>query len=260
MVCRWKWPVCRNEKLSMSKIKIYIGRNNGLPNVDRSFDFLKSKLEKHLDSVVVIDSDSDEFEYPALKKMWDDSQKEDFFGLYLHCKASSKENEDEFQNGLAWLEYMLFGLVDNMELCLDHLSKGADLVGSMWYRHFKGNCFWFRSEYIRGLMNPMTMDIKNRYHAEYWCAQNYWWGGYRYPMVKNLFYIPLSTDNDFIHLKRNKYIPNINERNRCCDIGTIIKSNNYTIFNDIELSYEDSVKYKSEIIKFSNYDSVIKIK
>jgi hypothetical protein len=242
------------------KIKIYIGKNEDLPNIDRSFDYLKGKLYKYWGDVIVVNSSSSQFEYPALKRIWDDSQNKEFFGLYLHCKGASKTDEQEFQNGLAWLEYMLYGLVDNMELCLDHLSKGADLVGSMWYRHFKGNCFWFKSEYIRGLMNPMTMDTNNRYHAEYWCAQNYWWGKYKYPMVKNLFYIPLNSDNDFIELKRSGYKPDLNQRNKCCDIGAVISSNNYTIFNDIELSIEDSNKYKSEIIKFSNYDSVIEIK
>lgn len=241
-------------------MKIYIGKNDDLPNVERSFDYLRSKLENYWGDVIVVNSSSSQFEYPTLKRVWDDSQNEEFFGLYLHCKGASKTDEQEFQNGLAWLEYMLYGLVDNMELCLEHLSKGADLVGSMWYRHFKGNCFWFKSEYIRGLMNPMTMDTSNRYHAEYWCAQNYWWGRYRYPMVKNLFYIPLNSDNDFIELKRNGYKPDLNQRNKCCDIGALISSKNYTIFNDIELRIEDSNKHKSEIIKFSNYDSIIEIK
>lgn len=241
------------------KIKIYIGKNKDLPNIDRSFDYLKSKLGKYWDDVIVVNSSSSQFEYPALKRIWDDSQNEEFFGLYLHCKGASKTDEQEFQNGLAWLEYMLYGLVDNMELCLEHLSKGADLVGSMWYRHFKGNCFWFRSDYVRGLMIPMSMDTTNRYHAEYWCAQNYWWCGYKYPKVKNLFYIPLNSDNDFIELKRNGYVPDLNERNECSNIEVEIQSNNYTIFNDINITLSDYNKYNNEIIKFSNYDSNIKI-
>lgn len=242
------------------KIKIYIGKNDGLPNVDRSLAILRDKLDKCWGNVIIVNSDGSQFEYPALKKIWDDSQTYNFYGLYLHCKGASKTDEEQFQNGIAWLEYMLYGLVDNMDLCLDHLRSGADLIGSMWYRHFKGNCFWFKSEYIRGLIDPMTMDTNNRYQAEYWCAQHYWWGRHRYPMVKNLFYIPLNSDNDFIELQRNGYKPDLNQRNKCCDIGAAISSNNYTIFNDIEMSIEDNHKYKSEIIKFSNYDSVIEIK
>lgn len=240
-------------------IKIYICKNNDLPNVDRSFNFLRSKLDRYWDNVIVVNSSGSEFEYPALQKIWEDSQNEDFYGLYLHCKGASKVDDEQLQNGLAWLEYMLYGLVDNIDSCLAHLSKGADLVGSMWYRHFKGNCFWFRSDYVRGLMRPMTMDITNRYHAEYWCAQNYWWGGYRYPKVKNLFYIPLNSDNDFIELKRNGYIPDLSEMNVCNNIEEAIKSNNYTIFTDINISLSDYNKYNTDIIKFSNYDSNIKI-
>ena len=239
--------------------KIYIGMNDDLPNASASFEVIKNKLKNNIDNAIVVNSSSFMFEYPALQRIWQDSQSEDFFGLYIHCKGASKIDIDQLQNGLAWLEYMLYGLVDNMDLCIDHLTRGADLVGSMWYRHFKGNCFWFRSDYVRGLMSPMSMDTTNRYHAEYWCAQNYWWGGYKYPKVKNLFYIPLNSDNDFLQLKRSGYVPDLNEESVCNDIQAAITSNNYTIFNNINISLSDYNKYNNEIIKFSNYDSNIKI-
>jgi len=242
------------------KIKIYIGKNEDLPNIDRSFDYLKGKLDKYWGDVIVVNSSSSQFEYPALKRIWDDSQNEEFFGLYLHCKGASKTIEKEFQNGLAWLEYMLYGLVDNMELCLEHLSNGADLVGSMWYRHFKGNCFWFRSDYVRGLKNPMELDQSNRYQAEYWIAQHYWWGGYRYPKVKNLFYLPICSDNDFLNLKTNAVIPDINERNKCESISSIINSGNYDIYDDIELSVEEFNIFKDRLIQYTSYDYKISYK
>ena len=241
-------------------MKIYISRNDDLPNVDRSFSILKNKLDKYWNNVIVINSSSSQFEYPALKRIWDDSQVEEFYGLYLHCKGSSKTDEEQFQNGLAWLEYMLYGLVDNINLCLDHLKSGADLVGSMWYRHFKGNCFWFKSEYIRGLMNPMTMDITSRYQAEYWCSQNYWWGRYKYPKVMNLFYMPIETDNDFIKLKSKNYIPSLTDRNKCCNISEVISKNNYSIYNDLDLTWNDFYLFKDEIVKHANYNSIITIK
>lgn len=241
-------------------MKIYISKNDDLPNAERSFDFLKNKLDKYLSDVIVVNSKRDQFEYPALKRIWDDSQVECFDGLYLHCKGSSKVDGEQFQNGLAWLEYMLYGLIDNIELCIDHLNNGADLVGSMWYRHFKGNCFWFKSEYVRGLINPMTMDITNRYQAEYWCAQNYWYGGYKYPKVMNLFYMPIETDNDFIKLKMRNYIPSLTDRNKCCNISEVILKNDYSIYNDLNLTWNDFYLFKDEIVKHTNYNSVITIK
>lgn len=242
------------------KIKIYIGKNDGLPNVDRSLAILRGKLDKCWDNVIIVNSSSSQFEYPALKRMWDDSQTDSFYGLYLHCKGASKTDEEQFQNGIAWLEYMLYGLVDNMDLCLDHLRSGADLVGSMWYRHFKGNCFWFKSEYIRGLMDPMTMDTNNRYQAEYWCAQNYWWGRYKYAKVMNLFYIPLDTDNDFIRLKRENYIPSLTSRNECGNISEVIAKKNYSVYNELNLTWNDFDSFKDEIVKHTNYNSVVTIK
>lgn len=259
MVRRWERNQCINQEVFLVNIKIYIGKNDDLPNVDRSFDFIKSKLEKHWDNVIVVNATANQFEYPALKRLWDDSQHKDFFGLYLHCKGASKTSEQEFQNGLAWLEYMLYGLVDNMELCLEHLSNGADLVGSMWYRHFKGNCFWFASEYVRGLKNPLELDQSNRHQAEYWAAQQYWWGGYRIPMVKNLFYLPWKSDGDFFSLKKNNIIPYIDQKYRCVSISNVISSKNYMVFDEIVLTKKENEIHRNIIPEYINYDAVIKI-
>ncbi len=245
------------------KIKIFIGCNKDLINYQKSFDFIQNKINQSdlsNESVEIIDSPSSRFEYPALHKMWEDSQSEDLFGLYLHCKGSSKPDGVQFENGLAWLEYMIYGLIDNSDTCINHLNSGADIVGSMWYRHFKGNCFWFRSDYLRGLKNPLELDQNNRYQAEYWIAQHYWWGGYRYPKVKNLFYIPIESDNDFLKFKLNNFVPEINEKNKCCNIEYVIQNNHFSVYDELEISVDDNDKYKNIIEKYINYNSNVIIK
>ena len=245
------------------KIKIYISCNDDLVNYQKSYDSIRIKLNESklsLCEVIAVNSPSSRFEYPALSKLWQDSQHDDFYGLYLHCKGSSKQDGVEFDNGSAWLYYMLFGLVDNSDVCIGHLDAGADLVGAMWYRHFKGNCFWFKSDYIRGLKDPLMLDQNNRFQAEYWCAQQYWWGGYRYPKVKNLFYIPIESDKDFIKFKLDNFIPEINERNECSDIEYAIRNNHLSVYNEIKITEDEMVKYRNVLNQYTNYNSVITIK
>jgi len=244
------------------KIKIFIGCNKDLINYQKSFDFIQNKINQSdlsNESVEIIDSPSGRFEYPALHKMWEDSQSEDFFGLYLHCKGSSKPDGVQFENGLAWLEYMIYGLIEHSDTCINHLNSGSDIVGSMWYRHFKGNCFWFKSDYLRGLKNPLELDQTNRYQAEYWIAQQYWWGGYKFPKVKNLFYLPWKSDEDFLSLKQHSITPDINEINRCVSISNIINSKNYMVFDEIVVTEKENEMYSNIIPEYMNYNAIIRI-
>jgi len=90
--------------------------------------------------------------------------------------------------------------------------------------------------------------------------QNYWWGRYRYPKVMNLFYLPLETDNDFIKLKRENYIPSLTSRNECRNISEVIAKKNYSVYNELNLSWNDFDSFKDEIVKHTNYNSVVTIK
>jgi len=283
--------------------RVYISCNS-LPNTQRSLEFLYQKLYnsslKNEEIILVHDSkfkiDSvnsyslnikyvqgtdDIFEYSALHKMWEDSQNLDFYGLYLHCKGSSKTDEIEFLNNIAWAEYMLFGLIENIDLCLYHLENGADLVGSMWFRHFKGNFFWCKSSFIKKLFDPLHfvehMPCYGRYAAEYWCSFAFWYGkdnplsatlhSYRYgndiplpyPKIKNLFYLSLQTDADFLNLKKQYIIPDLNYKSTCYDINEVIKNEEHYlgIYDKIIITKKDFEKNKDVLFKFMNYDSEI---
>ena len=245
-------------------IRIYIGKNTDLPRVAQSFEYIRarialSELSEH--HVEVIESSSDKFEYPALDKCWEDSQHTDFYGLYIHCKGASKSDEKEFMNGLAWLHYMLFGLVNNSKACIEHMDKGADLVGCMWYRHFKGNCFWFKSSYVRNLTRPMSLNIANRYSAEYWCSQAYWSNpGAALPKVKNLFYLPIASDADFLGLVENNYIADMTYTNQCTELSQVIARNDYSIFDELIITKEEQLKYADVLDKYMNYNGRVSLK
>jgi hypothetical protein len=200
---------------------------------DNNFNFYN--LNKYNLKISYILGEDNSFEYPCLYRLWVDSLNDNFFGLYLHCKGSSKTENLDIENSYAWMYYMLLGLVDNTDLCLYYLNKGADLVGSMWYRHFKGNFFWFKSEYIKKLINPMSLIDSGRFAAEYWCGSHYWFNSnIPIPLVKNLFYLPLVNDLSFIELKNKNYMPDLTERYVCNDIDEVIANNYYGIFDEIK--------------------------
>lgn len=253
------------------KIKIYFSCNRGLPNLKKSLSHISEKLRNSdipKDNLQFIDSNRHESnnlneagEYPALNKLWLDSHTDNFYALYLHCKGASKTNETELLNSLAWADYMLYGLLDNYKLCLEHMNNGADLVGSMWYRHFKGNFFWIRSDYARKLHGPYELNTSNRLSAEYWCSQSYWqYPNTPLPKVKNLYYLPIKTDNDFLNLSLIKYIPSFTNKNKCIDLKAVINSKNYSVYDQLELRKEDFDENHNQIHKYINYDSIITFK
>ena len=247
--------------------RIYISCNT-LPNTCNSLAYLYKKISnsnlKDIPIILVHDSnfnyydlneydlnikyklgEDNSFEYPCLHKIWVDSSLETFHGLYLHCKGSSKTENSEIANSIAWMHYMLIGLINNADFCVNYLNNGADLVGSMWYRHFKGNFFWFNSSYVSKLINPEALKNNGRFAAEYWCATHYWYDKtVAMPVVKNLYYLPIKDDSSFLELKNKNYIPHLKEKYTCEDIDSVIKSNYYGIFNEIK-NVESISKYLS---------------
>lgn len=236
-------------------VRIYISSNPDLINHARSLSALLDRIQSsglQKFQLRIVNVPSSHFEYPALNQMWRDSLEEDFYALYLHCKGSSKADEEAFQNGLAWMHYMAVGVIDNYQICLKHLDLGADLVGSMWYRHFKGNFFWAKSSYLRTLFDPSAFGCLNRYDAEFWCAQFYFYrtSAIR-PRVKNLFYLPTVNDDHYVSLLRNGYVPNLYNRTLCTHLAKVKASNNFMIYDDIVLNGESD----EDVAAYSNYNS-----
>lgn len=198
------------------------------------------------------------FEFPALAQVRLDCQKDNFYGLYLHTKGSSKEDETQWQNAVAWIHYMMLGLLDHSEQCLDHLSSGAQLVGSQWYWHFKGNFYWFDSEYLAQLVDPMLMDLDYRNNCEHWCSYSYWWGRYSLPKIRNLFYMPLTSDADYLNLLNQNFYPDFSQKHYYH--GTVIELINrgwYGAYDLMRLSDQDIKQFPIIIAKYLNYDGAV---
>jgi len=275
------------------KTKIYISVNS-LPNTNYVLGLILNKLENSKaanfeiniihDSMFNIDifekitklninfilGDDNLYEYPALRKLWLDSKNDDFYALYLHVKGASKVNHNELLNSIAWMEYMLFGLIDNLDLCINHMNAGADIVGSMWHNHFKGNFFWCKSSYVKTLLDPYNFTINDRFNAEYWISMpfdKHWFDvtktefnlDLKVPYIKNLFYLPIKNDlTDFLELKTKKYCPDLNEKKISHNIINII-GNYFIAYDEIYISEENFNKLSNELSAYLNYDAKINI-
>lgn len=263
-------------------IRIYISCNQ-LVNTRASLNLLLSRIRQsklhHCDIVIAHSADwdfqydvhdlnlqfhntdytSQHFEFPALLKVLQDSQHDEFFGLYLHCKGSSKTDSAEWDNCVAWAEYMLYGVLDHSDQCLYHLQQGCDLVGSQWHWHFKGNFYWFRSDYVRQLVDPMLMDQDYRFNCEFWPAYSFWWGRYSLPKVKNLFYMQnLHADTDYLILKHQRYVPSLNTKTvHTGSFAEFVQTQWAGAFDVILVNNAEMHNYHAVFAKYLNYDGVI---
>jgi len=159
------------------KIKIYLhnyrfhSESNWKPIYDEIIQCIKdSNLLNHAELIICHKDSSELYEWTTLSKIWSDSQKEDFYILYIHNKGATHLNEITRINCDSWRKYMLHFNVMNWEKCVEKL-KDYTAVGVEKYLepklHFAGNFFWTKSNYVRILEDPKKFE-NDRMYAEMW--------------------------------------------------------------------------------------------
>lgn len=126
---------------------------------------------------VVVTHYSSEFvsEACTLNALRDYVSKKDGFVLYLHSKGVSwsGSSREAFVND--WVDFMSFFCVENWSLALSKLNEGFDLAGVNFQagpnvlRHFSGNFWWARNDYVRKLRRVSDFD---RDDSERWVCQH----------------------------------------------------------------------------------------
>lgn len=216
---------CKNnwEEIVREQIQL-IQTSNLYDNLDKIYinvigDNSDIKVVKSLigKNKVFLSKISNEFEFPTLDKILDLSDKEDFFGLYIHTKSSSYDIDYESKNYLNfWKDLMNHQLIKNWSFCCKQLEE-YDLVGTLFKKgnigveeywkkksnipkhssklytdHFSGNFFWFNSNYFKNF-DKLSKDQKlNRFNAEW------------YPFKNNPKYYVICTDIDYWKEKLEK--------------------------------------------------------
>ena len=109
-----------------------------------------------------------EAENVMTRKIWDDSQDEDFQILYLHSKGITSVdnhlingNAQTFKNYYYWRHFLNWGVIEKWKDCVAALDI-YDLAGVNYFDepapHFSGNFWWANSSYVRHLPDPSTKD------------------------------------------------------------------------------------------------------
>lgn len=142
-------------------------------------DYEKVNIEYH-------SANSKEYEFPALQMLYDDCLQEDICGLYLHSKGVTCPKSE---GGKYWRDYMNYYNICKWDTCLNEIeNEGFDACGVKlieWdgKQHYSGNFFWFNSDYINTLQSPDSLNINDRYQAEFWIGS----GNGKFSCISNEF-------------------------------------------------------------------------
>jgi hypothetical protein len=112
------------------------------------------------------------FEFPALSAIHQYALKNDGLVWYLHTKGCSRERDPCVEDWRALMEYFV---IERWRVAVETLAS-ADVCGVNWHeepwRHFSGNFWWARSDYVRTLPSVHTLNLADRFEAESWLGRN----------------------------------------------------------------------------------------
>ena len=105
------------------------------------------------------DSSENQFEAPTLRRMWQESQKQQFVALYIHTKGSANPSESV----LNWRDilnyYHIHGWKRASELLQHYQVLSLEDSHSQQNPIVSGNFFWSTSDYLRTLADPARSEL-----------------------------------------------------------------------------------------------------
>ena len=120
-------------------------------------------------------TDLKQFEFPTLRLLKAKAnQEKPFFGFYMHTKGVTFPKQPERKGGDHWRGYLNKFTIDKWKENVVNLQQGNDLSGATWIaegdfkRHFRGNFFWFNSDYVKTLPEIDSLKLTDRFEAEFW--------------------------------------------------------------------------------------------
>lgn len=148
---------------------------------EKNIRYLLKKLDIN-NFIIILYDDILIYEFMTLNLMQKLSLNEDFYCYYMHTKGVSITEKNKIYYNCynynylricvdEWREYMEYHIIDKHNECINEL-KEYDAVGCLLKqfptKHFSGNFWWSKSDYIRKLTNINNLNIKDRYQAEFW--------------------------------------------------------------------------------------------
>lgn len=166
-------------------------------NNEEDLNFINSKINNLNIEIHYTTNKNDEYEFPALNLIKELSEKNDCYLFYIHTKGVSidESNMKFYHNSVDlnhlkncvddWREYMEYFIIKNHELCINSLVNydacGVNLVKEPT-KHFSGNFWWAKSDYVKKLPNLNNLNKNHRWNAEFWIGMG---NGKLYNFFKN---------------------------------------------------------------------------
>ena len=147
---------------------------------DNDIHFIKENLKTF---EIYYQTKNNEFEFPALKCIKELAKKENCNIFYIHTKGVSiTESNMRFYHNSSdinhltecvndWRKYMSYFIIKKYTDCLEILKSydacGVNLCFSP-QKHFSGNFWWSKSDYINKLPEIDSINKNHRWNAEFW--------------------------------------------------------------------------------------------
>lgn len=110
-----------------------------------------------------------EYERYTLNFLYQHAKQEDFYVFYLHTKGITRM---KYPGVRGWRNLMMYYCNTFAPVCISLLDQGYQATGALFrsrpMRHFSGNFWWSRSDYIRTL--PARIGL-NRLDPEMWIGR-----------------------------------------------------------------------------------------
>jgi len=151
--------------------RIYIGAVGSKEMLNELVDMTKgSKFV-----VAAYSDDLKSYEYPTINLVKQYSKAHDNYDcFYLHTKGVSQP--DYKKGGDYWRNFMNYFNIERWRECKKGLES-SEVAGCGWRdeavfnRHFSGNFWWARGEYIKNLPEVHSLNKEDRFQAEFWIGK-----------------------------------------------------------------------------------------
>lgn len=159
--------ITNSEKKADIFVRLQDMYDTGIPKI---VEFVHNPYRNDVEMLNSIESPNSITENHTMKKIWEQSQSSDMIMLYLHSKgitATKKALEfgdsTTFQKYYYWRQFLNWGVIEKGEQCYGAIAHGNyDIAGVNFCetpsKHFSGNFWWSKSDYIKKLPDPSTIE------------------------------------------------------------------------------------------------------
>lgn len=137
---------------------------------EKKFDieFVQNPYADDYAMLANINNDETVTENYTYRKLWNDCQNEDMLLLYIHTKGITSVinhlkagRTNDYVKYYHWRQFLNWGVLESWYRCVQSLEV-YDVAGVNYYekpaKHFSGNFWWSKSDYIKRLPNPATKE------------------------------------------------------------------------------------------------------